>query len=339
MKPIATIIFCLFFSPILNAQKPGLTAVIDTIIQIMRTQSVNSAAVDWPSVRSGALEKARHAETGEQLGEACRLILKAANEYHGFISYGDSVFRWSAKEPVFPEAVTNAWKKGVFVQTKSVANGIRYLRVPYISFSERHVLDSNAQNLNDSLCYLLMQNPKGLILDLRLNGGGAMFPMILGLQQLLGEGELGSFTSEPKIPWMLREDRFFSGDQEMTKITPICKNDFTQLPLAILIGPGTGSSGEFLAMAFKGRKNTIFLGENTGGYVTATKGTSVNKDLYLLISECYGRDRNGNVYREALSPDIRITTPDNFDTIGVDPKVLAAIRWLDARKRKAPKKH
>ena len=39
------------------------------------------------------------------------------------------------------------------------------------------------------------KNVTGIILDLRLNGGGAMFPMMLGLEQLLHDGKIGSFVT------------------------------------------------------------------------------------------------------------------------------------------------
>ena len=42
---------------------------------------------------------------------------------------------------------------------------------------------------------LLDKHVTGIILDLRLNGGGAMFPMMLGLEQLLHDGKIGSFVT------------------------------------------------------------------------------------------------------------------------------------------------
>ena len=76
-----------------------------------------------------------------------------------------------------------------------------------MSFAERSELDKKSQSLNDSLCSLLDKNVVGIILDLRLNGGGAMYPMMLGLEQLLHDGKIGSFT-ENAGNWIIKNNSF-----------------------------------------------------------------------------------------------------------------------------------
>jgi hypothetical protein len=46
----------------------------------------------------------------------------------------------------------------------------------------------------------------------------------------------------------------------------------------------------------------------------------------------YARDRTGKIYDKALSPDIRINEPDSFNDIKNDKKILAAIKWIKAKK-------
>ncbi len=185
-----------------------------------------------------------------------------------------------------------------------------------------------AQSLNDSLCKLLDKNVKGIVLDLRLNGGGAMFPMMLGLEQLLHDGKIGSFTSGTRANWILKEHSFYLDTTILTSIVPNCRLVNNDIPVAVLIGPATGSSGEFLAISFKKRKNTIFIGQKTAGYVSATKGFRINEAVSILISTGYGKDRTGQIYEEALSPDVYIDGPDNFNNIGNDKNVLAAVKWI-----------
>lgn len=50
-----------------------------------------------------------------------------------------------------------------------------------------------------------------------------------------------------------------------------------QLPVVLFVGSGTGSSGEFLIMAFQGRANCILLGTETAGMVSVNNGFS-NRD-------------------------------------------------------------
>jgi C-terminal processing protease CtpA/Prc len=88
-------------------------------------------------------------------------------------------------------------------------NNIGYLRIPSMPVSSKEDFYTKAQKLNDSLCTLLDKNIKGIILDLRLNGGGAMHPMILGLEQLLTQGYVGSFRVKKKEGWFIRDNVFY----------------------------------------------------------------------------------------------------------------------------------
>jgi C-terminal processing protease CtpA/Prc len=98
----------------------------------------------------------------------------------------------------------------------------------------------------------------------------------------------------------------------------------------LLIGAATGSSGEFLAIALKGRHKTLFIGTSTAGYVTVVGGFDLHEKGFMYISTGYGTDRNGNIYKKAIEPDITIAAPDSFNDLSNDAKVRAAIRWLTA---------
>jgi carboxyl-terminal processing protease len=260
------------------------------------------------------------------------MLFKSLNDFHGAFDCWDSTYKWNRPEPDNSDSIKNEWKKGVFLQKDLLQDNIGYLRVPYMSFSQRIELDKKAQSLNDSLCALLDKKVKGIILDLRLNGGGAMFPMMLGLEQLLHEGKIGSFETKKPEDWIIHNNSFYLDSNILTTIIPKCRIGNQEIPVAVLIGGATGSSGEFLAIAFKKRRNTVFIGTNTAGYITSTKGFKITDAVSLLLATGYGRDREGNIYDHALSPDIYMEEPDSFNDIKNDKKVLAAIKWLRSRK-------
>jgi carboxyl-terminal processing protease len=305
---------------------------IDTTIEVMKENAVNSNKVDWPKLKAMALAESKNAVNICDLGVVFRKLLQSLNDFHGTVFCGDSTFKWSRGEPEMSDSVKNEWKKGVFLQKEILQGNIGYLRVPYMSYVERPELDKKAQALNDSLCELLNKNVKGIVLDLRLNGGGAMFPMMLGLQQLLGEGKIGSFSKKNGEAWLLHNNGFYLDSNLLVAITPKCLAIQNALPVAVLIGPATGSSGEFLAMAFKKRKNTIFIGNNTAGYVTSIQGFTINETISLYLSTGYGKDREGKAYTTALMPDISNDGPDSFNDIPNDKKVLAAMKWIRSKK-------
>lgn len=92
-------------------------------------------------------------------------------------------------------------------------------------------------------------------------------------------------------------------------------------PVVVLTGHGTGSAGEYVAAAFKGRKHTVFIGEPTGGYCTATNGYwIVDRKVRIVIAETR-LARN-------LIPDEWVPGGDDFEDDSKDKKIQAAVNWL-----------
>jgi C-terminal processing protease CtpA/Prc len=313
---------------IASAQSKEVRFLLDTCITIMKENAVNPNKVDWDQLQKSALTKASGITDAYKLGPVMRYVYQSVNDFHGSFFYKDSTFKWRRKEPAVSDSVMKEWKKGITIKSKLLEKNVGYLRVPYMSYNGKEDADKNAQKLNDTLCWLLQKNLKGIVLDLRLNGGGAMFPMMLGLQQILGAEKIGSFVSKKSESWYIKNNNFLLDTAILTTIVPKCSINAGSLPLVLLLGSNTGSSGEFLVMAFKGRKNTVLIGTETAGYITAVGGFPVNDAAYMYLSTGYGADRNGQVYKEAIRPDVTVDSPDSFNDIGNDKKVRAAVNWI-----------
>jgi carboxyl-terminal processing protease len=321
----------LFFfvgSTSIYSQSEEVKFLIDTTVSIMKNNAVNATTVDWNKLRNDAIVKAKDINNPYQLGPAMRYLYKSINDFHGAFFWKDSTFQWHRNAPAISDSIMNEWKKGVQSITRVLDKNIGYLRIPSMPGGSKEDFDKKAQKLNDSLCVLLNKNIKGIILDARLDGGGAVFPMILGVKQLLSDGSPGSFRTKKKEDWFIKNNGFFIDTTLLTEVKPKCNVNAQNIPIVILIGPGTGSSGEFFLMAFKGRKNTVLLGSKTAGWVTVNTGISINDTAFMNLSVGYGADRNGKIYKEALEPDIPITSVDTFNDIANDEKVKAAIKWL-----------
>lgn len=306
---------------------------IDTCISIMQQRAVNATKVNWPVVKQTALTMAKGIDNPAQLGSVMRYLYKSVDDYHGAFFYKDSTFRWTKNQRVISDSIMNEWKKGVVSITKVFAGNVGYLRIPSMPISKEEDFNTKAQSLNDSLCSLLSRNVKGIILDLRLNGGGAMHPMILGVHNLLQSGLAGAFYADKKQNWVLSDTSFSVDGVVISKITPKCTIDGRAMPVVLLIGPGTGSSGEFLIIPFRNRPNTKLLGTTTAGLVTAVTGIPVNDTAFMNLSVSYGGDRTGKVYKTAFSPDILVDSPDKFNDLEHDEKVQAAVNWIQKQLR------
>ncbi|MFI5153973.1 MAG: S41 family peptidase [Chitinophagales bacterium] len=223
-------------SPVLG-QSREVKFLIDTSITIMKDNAVNRNRVDWKMIETTALSQAANKENAYQLGPIYRMLFKSLNDFHGAFYCWDSTYKWQRPAPEYSDSIKNEWKKGVTLKKEILQNNIGYLRVPYMSFAERSVLDKKSQALNDSLCALLDQNVIGIVLDLRLNGGGAMYPMMLGLEQLLHDGKIGSFDTKDRENWILKDNSFSLDTLILTSITPKCSIRNSDIPVAVLIGP------------------------------------------------------------------------------------------------------
>jgi C-terminal processing protease CtpA/Prc len=307
---------------------------IDTTITIMQKHAVNRGKVNWQQARAEAYKLAAGITDASQMGPAMKSLYQALGDFHGAFFYKDSTYKWTSKEPEVNDSMKAEWKKGVRIKTQLLSPSIGYLRIPFMPYGGRQDSDKKAQQLNDSLCSLLEQNIKGLVIDLRLNGGGAMYPMILGLEPLLTPGKLGTFIGLENSGWYTRDHKFYLDTAIVAAISPRCTLPATQIPIVFLVSPATGSSAEFLLISFKTRPATIQLGSETAGYVTSTEGFPINDSAFALLSTSYGSDRSGKIYKQAIPPDIRVNGIDKFNDLLNDVKVQRAMEWLNRKIKK-----
>ena len=105
-----------------------------------------------------------------------------------------------------------------------------------------------------------------------------------------------------------------------------------EIPVAILISGNTASSGEMTAISFIGRKNSVIIGEQSGGYTTSNLGFKLNEYSGLNLAVDYAADRNGKIYPKYLEPDFKILNGDNFENLNDNLKIKKALIWLRKNK-------
>ncbi|HZG73036.1 MAG TPA: S41 family peptidase, partial [Chondromyces sp.] len=108
------------------------------------------------------------------------------------------------------------------------------------------------------------------------------------------------------------------------------------IPIAVLIGPSTVSSGEIVAAYLKQQANVKLFGEPTPGFCNATEGFFfMNNKGYLLLSVNRIADARKRVYQEMLvRPDVYIKSDDNYDMLIADPTVKVALKWLSSKTKR-----
>jgi C-terminal processing protease CtpA/Prc len=92
----------------------------------------------------------------------------------------------------------------------------------------------------------------------------------------------------------------------------------------------TGSSGEGIAIAFRGRPDTRFFGEQTYGAATATFPFKLSDgaQIHLVIQTMV--DRDGREYPDGVMPDQEVLSEATITTN--DPVIRTASEWLSGQK-------
>ena len=161
-------------------------------------------------------------------------------------------------------------------------------------------------------------HPCGWIVDVRENSGGDVVPMLLAVGPVLGSGPVIAFTGKRGIEYEItyRNGRLSTTPRDFVPSDPI--PDLVPAPaVAVLTGPHTFSAGEAVMLAFRGRRQARSFGGVTGGGTGAPVHARLSDGAMVVFATSSMTDRNGNVYRGRIAPDVVTGSP-----------VAAAERWL-----------
>ncbi len=151
----------------------------------------------------------------------------------------------------------------------------------------------------------------GWVVDLSGNGGGNMWPMLLGLLPLLQgtpdkEGAvIGGFRSaEGQRPWRQRDGEVLDGANSRLRSRQaayVLRGG--SAPVAVVFGPRTASSGEAVALAFRGQPGSRSFGQPSAGYSTGNQPVPLVDGSMLLLTVNIMTDRQGQGDGRQLQPD------------------------------------
>jgi carboxyl-terminal processing protease len=145
-----------------------------------------------------------------------------------------------------------------------------------------------------------------------------MWPMLAGLYPFLGDVPLGFFVARDgsrSVPWKAQLPSGLVLAQELRGLDSV--------PVAVLYGPNTASSGEAVAVAFMGRPNTRSFGSSTAGLANANENIRLADGAMVYVMHAIDADRRGIVYGKQLDPDERITESESGGGT-----LQAALTWL-----------
>jgi hypothetical protein len=313
---------------------------LDTSLRLFQTYSLNSRNVDWPRLRQQCYQQAQAigVQTISELMPLYPPIFAQLRDDHGWLTYEGKTYRWRNPErvPYANAAVKTALAQKPGLLMRLLPNRIGYIRLPGINAGGSLAQQQAAAVVvRDSVARLFPHRVRAWILDLRLNDGGAMAPMLAGIAPLLGDGHLGGFVDyagQAQEQWYLRRGNFYLDTLAITSLPAPKRRVPANRPIAVLLSGLTASSGEIVAISLQGRPATRFFGEPTYGATTANTSYQVRGKSYLTLAGSVDADRSGRTYPLRLQPDEVITGGDNFTDLTQDAKVQAALGWLQTAK-------
>ncbi|MDH4222319.1 MAG: S41 family peptidase [candidate division Zixibacteria bacterium] len=146
----------------------------------------------------------------------------------------------------------------------TVGDGIGYIRLSRFS-------EETGRELNDAITELRKKDIKGLIFDLRYNGGGLLSEGVETSNLFLDRGKLIVYTQGKK-------------EEELNKY--LAKNEpfFPDKPLVVLVDEQTASASEIVAGAIQDWDRGVIIGDTTFGKGLVQTVLNMPDDVFLKLT-------------------------------------------------------
>jgi len=218
-----------------------------------------------------------------------------------------TIIREKVEEPIELE-ITRDSINFESLTMEQLKNGIAVISVNQFN-------DKTDSELNKAVSSLILNQPKGIIIDLRNNGGGYLNVSVDFLSYFLPNKTVAVKIRQKD---MEEEVEYTSGSPKMLKV-----------PIVVLVNNGTASAAEIVAGAVQDNKRGIVMGVQTfgKGTVQEVQGFDDSSSLRMTIAKWY--TPNGRlINKEGLTPDIIVEMKDSDLEKKIDTQKEAAIKYL-----------
>ncbi|MCD6426234.1 MAG: S41 family peptidase [Anaerolineales bacterium] len=195
------------------------------------------------------------------------------------------------------------------VESKMLDDGIGYVAI--MTFAA----ETQAE-LQDNLAEILAEDPVGLIIDLRNNGGGYLQTAV----------EVGSeFIFEGVI---LYED--YGSDEEMIDYRASKNGLATDIPLVLLVNEGSASASEIVAGAFQDHERGPLVGATTFGKGSVQNWIALDNNqgaIRVTIARWLTPDKR-QIHAVGLVPEYEVEYTEEAFLADLDPQLDKAVEVL-----------
>ena len=313
----ATVVPSATLTPELLPISAEASAYLNEALNIMQNNSLYRESIDWEALRKSAFEVAQYAQTPADTYGAIRFALYKLGDHHSSFHIPGQIAQVAEVT-----ATDNPPPRGKLLLEK-----IGFIAIEGFMGFEGDQYATNAQQLIRDID---VQNPCGWIVDLRENPGGNMWPMLAGIGPILGEGDVGAFVDSygNQEIWSYRDGQVMLDGHIHNQVNEPYKLKASSPPVAVLTGVYTASSGEAVAIAFRGRPNTRSFGSYTTGVPTANTPFRLSDGAVMLLTDSVDADRTGQTYEDRIYPDEIVDDVRKFTFLMDEAIPQPAIDWL-----------
>jgi hypothetical protein len=310
--------------------------------------------VDWATVTKTYRAKVTPETKPEELFEIFKAMIEPLHDAHTFIGARDIKKGFNGKRPGtnsltavekkrtieiletrYLEGKLRSWCNG-HLRYARLKGGVGYLRIDTFHSYATGGFDEGALALDAALDEIMQdaQGLRGLVIDVRLNGGGA---------DPYGVQIAGRLTNKAYIAFIKRARNDAQNPESWTAPQPstVRVSDRPRFlkPVVELIGLDTVSAGETFTMALMGRQPHVTrIGENTQGvYSDVLVRKLPNGWRFGLPNEVFLNEQGKHFEATGVPPDIRIPVFPKTDLeAGRDGALEKAIEILLGNKSGRP---
>lgn len=281
---------------------------LDQAIREARSRALHAARVDWPEATAEAVALVIDGRTRRDALPGVQAALRALGDGHSWATVLDAQGRLTANGQDVPYAAPQAR-----IQPLAGGRDVGWLGIPLLAATGGQEALTYAATIRAGLSLGLDAGVCGFVVDLTAHQGGNMWPGLDGLGPLLGaESVVGSFRRGQA--WRIEGPR--EGEDGR-----LWHAGVAQLPVAVLLGPLTASSGEAIAVAFSGRPETMFFGRRTRGLATSNQMITLGEGLVAFVMTSEMLDRQGRAFPRGIEPPIEDEAPEAAQA--------RALAWLE----------
>jgi carboxyl-terminal processing protease len=191
---------------------------------------------------------------------------------------------------------------------KMLDNGIAYVQVTTFG-------DNTTKELTDALKTLMAQHPKGLILDLRNNGGGYLQTAVEVVSQFQDSG-------------VVLYEQYGDGTRKSYSVIP--GGLATKIPMVVLINEGSASASEITAGALQDDGRAKLVGVTSYGKGSVQNWVPLSDDqgaVRVTIARWLTPDQR-QIDKKGLTPDVYVEMTADDRKAGRDPQLDKAVEVL-----------